>query len=60
MASETRKIFLILGCGLTGPAVAFNAVPDLEVSLIGVCDAKQRQLDACLSQLAGKHGAHKL
>ena len=51
---------LILGSGLVGPAAAFHAMSDPEVARVGVCDASQRQLDACLSQLAGRRGADKL
>ena len=51
---------LILGSGLMGPAAAFNAMTDSEVTQVIVCDASQAQLDICLSKLSGRPGAEKL
>jgi lysine 6-dehydrogenase len=51
---------LVLGGGLMGPAAAFNAMADPDVSRVVVCDASQPQLDACTAKLAGKAGAEKL
>jgi lysine 6-dehydrogenase len=51
---------LVLGTGLMGPAVAFNAMADSDVTQVVVCDASQLQLDICMSQLAGRPGAEKL
>jgi lysine 6-dehydrogenase len=51
---------LVLGSGLMGPAAAFNAVSDPDVSQVVVCDMAQRQLDACVSKLTGIKGAGKL
>lgn len=51
---------LVLGSGLMGPAAAFNAMSDPEVSQVVVCDLSQQQLDACASKLAGMKGSEKL
>ena len=51
---------LVLGSGLMGPAAAFNAVSDPEVSQVVVCDLNQQQLDACARKLAGMKGSEKL
>jgi saccharopine dehydrogenase-like NADP-dependent oxidoreductase len=51
---------LVLGTGLMGPAAAFDAMADPDVSRVGVCDASERQLDAGLRRLTGKPGADKL
>lgn len=51
---------LVLGSGLMGPAAAFNAMSDPEVSQVVVCDISQRQLEACERHLAGMAGADKL
>jgi saccharopine dehydrogenase-like NADP-dependent oxidoreductase len=51
---------LVLGSGLMGPAAAFNAMSDPEVSQVVVCDLSQQQLDACASKLAGMKGGEKL
>jgi lysine 6-dehydrogenase len=51
---------LVLGSGLMGPAAAFNAMSDPDVSRVVVCDWSQRQLDTCLSKLAGMKGIEKL
>ena len=51
---------LVLGSGLMGPAAAFNAISDPDVSQVTVCDLNQQQLDACASKLAGLKGADKL
>ena len=51
---------LILGSGLMGPAAAFNAMSNPEVSQVVVCDLNQQQLDACASKLAGMEGSEKL
>lgn len=51
---------LVLGSGLMGPAAAFNAMSDPDVSQVVVCDLSQRQLDACVSKLAGMKGIEKL
>jgi lysine 6-dehydrogenase len=51
---------LVLGSGLMGPAAAFNAVSDPDVSQVVVCDMAQRQLDACVSKFTGIKGAEKL
>jgi hypothetical protein len=56
--SLTMKI-LVLGSGLMGPAAAFNAMSDPDVSQVVVCDLSQRQLDACVSKLAGMKGVEK-
>ncbi|RLC74194.1 MAG: hypothetical protein DRI81_14195 [Chloroflexi bacterium] len=51
---------LILGSGLMGPAAAFNAISDPDVSQVVVCDLNRRQLDECASKLAAFEGAEKL
>ncbi|MCK6627960.1 MAG: hypothetical protein L6R45_22625 [Anaerolineae bacterium] len=51
---------LILGSGLMGPAVAFNAMADPEVAQVFLADADPGQLDAAMRGLAGKPGAAKL
>lgn len=51
---------LVLGSGLMGPAVTFNALSDPDVSRVVVCDRSQRQLDACVSKLTGRKGAERL
>jgi saccharopine dehydrogenase-like NADP-dependent oxidoreductase len=51
---------LILGGGLMGPAAAFNALSDPEVSQVIICDLDQGQLEASLKKLKDKPGAHKL
>lgn len=51
---------LVLGSGLMGPAAAFNAMSDPEVSQVVVCDLSRQQLDACASKLAGMKGGEKL
>ena len=51
---------LILGGGLMGPAAAFNAISDPDVSQVVVCDSSQRQLDGCASKLAGFEGTEKI
>jgi saccharopine dehydrogenase-like NADP-dependent oxidoreductase len=51
---------LVLGGGLMGPAAAFNAISDPDVSQVTVCDMDQGQLDACVDRLTGVPGAEKL
>jgi saccharopine dehydrogenase-like NADP-dependent oxidoreductase len=51
---------LVLGGGLMGPAAAFNAISDPDVSQVTVCDVDPGQLDACADRLAGIPGAEKL
>jgi lysine 6-dehydrogenase len=51
---------LILGSGLMGPAAAFNAMSDPEVSQVIVCDRSQPQLEVARAKLADKVGAPKL
>jgi lysine 6-dehydrogenase len=51
---------LVLGSGLMGPAAAFNAMSDPDVSRVVVCDRSQQQLDDCMSKLADLEGIEKL
>jgi len=51
---------LVLGSGLMGPAAAFNAMSDPEVSGVTLCDADQRQLEAAETKLAVLEGGDKL
>jgi lysine 6-dehydrogenase len=51
---------LVLGSGLMGPAAAFNALSDPEVSQVALCDVSQPQLDAAHAKLAPMAGSEKL
>lgn len=51
---------LVLGSGLMGPAAAFNAMSDPEVSRVGLCDLDQGQLDAAQAKLRSMDGGEKL
>jgi lysine 6-dehydrogenase len=51
---------LILGSGLMGPAAAFNAMSDPDVSEVVLCDRDQEQLEAARAKLRGLGGAEKL
>ena len=51
---------LVLGSGLMGPAAAFNAMTDPQVSQICLCDMSEAQLELARRKLAGKQGADKL
>jgi lysine 6-dehydrogenase len=51
---------LVLGSGLMGPAAAFNAMSDPEVSQVTLCDRDQQQLDVARAKLAPMAGADKL
>ena len=51
---------VVLGAGLMGPAAAFNAMSDPEVSQVVVCDLDRQQLDACASKLGNMQGTEKL
>jgi lysine 6-dehydrogenase len=51
---------LVLGSGLMGPAAAFNAMSDPQVSQVTLCDMNQQQLDAARSKLVGMEGGGKL
>jgi lysine 6-dehydrogenase len=51
---------LILGSGLMGPAAAFNAMADPDVSQVALCDRDQQQLDAAQASLASLPGDEKL
>ena len=51
---------LILGGGLMGPAAAYNAMIDPEVTQVTLADVSQAQLDLCADMLGGKPGADKV
>ncbi|MGC8781270.1 MAG: hypothetical protein ACP5UQ_10430, partial [Anaerolineae bacterium] len=51
---------LVLGSGLMGPAAAFNALSDPQVTQVGLCDLDAGQLAAARARLAGKPGGEKL
>jgi lysine 6-dehydrogenase len=51
---------LVLGSGLMGPAAAFNALSDPDVSAVTLCDSDQRQLTAAQVKLKGLEGSEKL
>lgn len=51
---------LVLGSGLMGPAAAFNAMTDPQVSQVCLADMSQSQLALAQEKLASKAGAEKL
>lgn len=51
---------LVLGSGLMGPAAAFNAMTDPEVSQVTLCDANLPQLQAAQGRLGSMTGSEKL
>jgi lysine 6-dehydrogenase len=51
---------LVLGSGLMGPAAAYNALSDPDVSQVTLCDLSQSQLDAARAKLSGITGTDKL
>jgi lysine 6-dehydrogenase len=51
---------LVLGSGLMGPAAAFNAMSDSQVSQVTLCDMNQQQLDAAKVKLGDMEGGDKL
>ena len=51
---------LVLGSGLMGPAAAFNAMSDPDVSRVTLCDIDQRQLDTAEARLKRMEGGEKL
>ncbi len=51
---------LVLGSGLMGPAAAFNALSDPDVSQVTLCDMNQQQLDAAEAKLKQLKGGEKL
>jgi lysine 6-dehydrogenase len=51
---------LVLGSGLMGPAAAYNAMSDPDVSQVTLCDMSQQQLDAAKAKLGSMKGGEKL
>ncbi len=51
---------LVLGSGLMGPASAYNAMTDPDVTKVTLCDMNQQQLDAAYDKLKGMEGGEKL
>ena len=51
---------LVLGSGLIGPASAYNAMSDPDVSHVTLCDINQQQLDTAQAKLSGMEGGEKL
>jgi len=51
---------MVIGSGLMGPAAAYNAVSDPQVSQVTLCDKSQAQLDLAKRKLGGKKGSEKL
>ena len=51
---------LVMGSGLMGPAAAFNAMADPDVTHVTLCDMNQRQLDSARVKLADLPGGEKL
>ena len=51
---------LVLGSGLMGPASAYNAMTDPDVTRVALCDMNQQQLDAAYAKLKGMEGGEKI
>ena len=51
---------LVLGSGLMGPAAAYNAMIDPDVTKVTLCDLSQQQLDVAYAKLLGMEGGDKL
>jgi lysine 6-dehydrogenase len=51
---------LVLGSGLMGPAAAFNAMCDPDVTHVALADREPAQLASAQARLAGKTGVEKL
>ena len=51
---------LVLGSGLMGPAAAFNAMSDPQVSRVTICDMDEGQLAAAQAKLVELPGGEKL
>ncbi len=51
---------LVVGSGLMGPAAAYNALSDPQVSQVTLADMSQPQLEAARKKLAGMKGGEKL
>jgi len=51
---------LVLGSGLMGPAAAFNAMGDTNVTKVTLCDLDVAQLDAAKRKLSGLDGGDKV
>ena len=51
---------LVLGSGLMGPAAAYNAMLDPEVTEVTITDLSQSQLDSSAAILRDKPGADKI
>ena len=51
---------LVLGSGLIGPASAYNALVDPEVTQVTLCDIDPQQLEAAQAKLSGLEGGQKL
>jgi lysine 6-dehydrogenase len=51
---------LVLGSGLMGPAAAFDAMSDPDVSGVTLCDLDQGQLDGAQAKLRSLDGGEKL
>ncbi len=51
---------LVLGSGLMGPAAAFNALSDPQVTEVCLCDLSAAQLAAARRKLAGKPGGDRV
>ena len=51
---------LIVGGGLMGPAAAYNAISDPEVTQVGICDLDGARLDDVAAKLSPLPGGDKL
>jgi lysine 6-dehydrogenase len=51
---------LVLGSGLMGPAAAYNAMVDPDVTKVTLCDMSRQQLDMAYAKLSAMEGGDKL
>lgn len=51
---------MVIGAGLMGPAAAYNAMIDPDVTRVTICDRDPGQLDAALARLAPLPGSDKV
>jgi lysine 6-dehydrogenase len=56
----SKMRILVLGSGLMGPAAAYNAMTDPDVTKVTLCDMSQQALDAAYAKLSGMDGSEKL
>ncbi len=51
---------LVVGVGLMGPAAAYNAISDPDVTQVGLCDSDRLKLDETARKLSSLPGGEKL